>query len=37
MAPANTTHAEEMKNEIDKLQEIDKIKNENKISYFEGN
>jgi hypothetical protein len=26
-----------MKNEIDKLQEIDKIKNENKISYFEGN
>jgi hypothetical protein len=42
MAPANNSHFEEMKNEIDKLQEIDKIKSENekqneanKKSYFE--
>ena len=39
MAPANSTHFKEMKNEIDKLKEVDNIKKENeqknKKTYFE--
>ena len=45
MAPANRTHFEEMKDEIEKNQEIDKIMKENekqeikepRMSYFEKN
>jgi len=39
MAPANTIHFKEMKNEIEKLEEIDNIKKENTVkikkTYFE--
>jgi hypothetical protein len=37
MAPVNNSHFEEMKNEIDKKQEIDNIQKENEIQLLKTN